>query len=415
MCLADDQSAPATITRPPARTTAAVPPAARRRRPLCVLDITEFFGETSGGVKTYLTHKARHVGARRELRQVVVVPGAQSRREVDGGTRWYYVRGPAIPGQHPYRLMVDARRVRAIVERERPDIIEVGSHFVAPWLVLDVARRCGIPVVWFCHSNLPRILAPYPTSAWLRRRAADLSRSYMRTLGRRCAGTLAPSDALAQELEGIGLHDVWRVSLGVDVDRFDVARRTGSVETRRRLHLPAGPLVLNAGRLTAEKGVDLLLEAWPQVEQATGAHLALVGDGPGGARLKARCRARQVHWRPYEPDRERLADLMAAADLYVAPSVVETFGLAALEAMACDTPVLSADEGAVAEHVQRSGAGATFRAGSVASLAERAIDLLKGGGRLASGRDYVARRLSWRSAFDRIFAVYEEVLRAQAR
>jgi len=398
----------------PPRAAAPVKPAVRHTRPLCVLDITEFFGETSGGVKTYLTHKVRYVESRRDLRQVVVVPGAESRCSGEGGVRWYHVRGPAIPGQHPYRLMIDARQIRAIIESERPDIIEIGSHFVAPWLVADVARASGIPVVWFCHSNLPRILAPYPTSAWPRRRAAALSRGYMRTLSRRCAGTLAPSDSMARDLEGLGIRDVWRVSLGVDLERFDAVRRERSIETRRRLDLPAGPLVLYAGRITAEKGVDLLLDAWPLVEQVTGAHLALVGDGPGRDRLQARCRARQVHWRPYEPDRERLADLMAAADLYVAPSVVETFGLAALEAMACDTPVLSADQGAVAEHVERSGAGSTFLAGSAASLAERAIDLLSRGRRLAQGRDYVARRLSWPSAFDRIFGVYEEVLRGAA-
>jgi alpha-1,6-mannosyltransferase len=384
-------------------------------RPLCILDITEFFGETSGGVKTYLMQKARYVESRRGVRAVVVVPGESHTRRDEAGVRWYQVRGPRIPTQRPYRLMIDAARIREIVETERPDVIEVGSHFVVPWLVGEAARAAGTPVVWFCHSNLPRILAPYPDSAWARQQAAAVSRRYMRRLSRRCAATLAPSDALALELEAMGIANVRRVSLGVDVDRFDAERRGRRDDTRRRLGLPSGPLLLYAGRITSEKGVDLLLDAWPLIERETSAHLALVGDGPAQARLRARCRSDRVHWRPYEPDRERLADLMAAADLYVAPSVVETFGLAALEAMACDTPVLSADSGAVADHVKTSGAGAVFASGSASSLAGRAVELVRRGlpALRRRGHAYVAG-LSWAKAFDRIFAVYDQVRHARA-
>jgi alpha-1,6-mannosyltransferase len=382
-----------------------------RSRPLCVLDVTEFFGETSGGVKTYLTQKARYVEADPGLRQVLVVPGPTDERREAPGARWYSLRGPRIPGHPPYRLLFDRRRVQEIVERERPDVIEVGSHFLAPWLVAAAARRARTPVVWFCHSNLPTILAPYPTSPWLRRQAAALSRRYLRGVGRHCTVTLAPSDALADELMAMGIGNVARVTLGVDLERFHPGRAACRVETRRAFDLPPGPLVLYAGRITAEKGVDLLLDAWDRIEGETRAHLALVGDGPGRAALQARFGACRVSWRPYVADRARLADLMAAADLYVAPSVVETFGLAAIEAMACGTPVVSADRGGVAEHVRRSGAGALFESGSAASLADAAVGLLSGRRAVTGlGPDYVARHLSWQSAFDRIFAVYERVL-----
>jgi glycosyltransferase involved in cell wall biosynthesis len=380
-------------------------------RPLCVLDISEFFGEASGGVKTYLTHKAGYVEAHADLRQVLVVPGPIDACHDSPRVRWYRLRGPRIPGQPSYRLLFDRRRIREIVERERPDVVEVGSHFLAPWLVAESARRTGALVVWFCHSNLPTILAPYPTSAWLRRQAAGLGRGYFRRLGRSCSATLAPSDAVAEELERMGVANVARVSLGVDVQGFDPARAGRRLETRCRHGLPVRPFALYAGRITREKGVDLLLEAWTRVEAETGAHLVLVGHGPDEARLRARCRVRSVHWRSYLADREQLADLMAAADLYVAPSVVETFGLAAIEAMACGTPVLCADRGGVAEHVRRSGAGALFASGSAASLAEKAIQLLRSSPTpVRGGHDYVARQLSWPSAFDRIFGVYWRVL-----
>ncbi len=387
-----------------------------RNRPLCVLDITEFFGETSGGVKTYLAQKARFVDERDDLRQVVVVPGERNDLVAQRRTSWYHVRAPRIPNLRPYRLMIDSRAVRRIIEAERPDIVEVGSHFTAPWLVVRAVATTGTPVVWFCHSNLPRILDPYPAhGSWPRRAASALSRRYLGRLSRSCRATLAPSNALAEELEELGARNVARVTLGVDVSRFQPLRRSSREATRRRLGLPARPpLVLYAGRITREKSVDLLLDAWPSIERATAAHLVMIGEGPAKEISMTRMRGRRVHWLPYEPDRERLADLMAAADLYVAPSVVETFGLAALEAMACDTPVLSADRGAVAEHVKASGAGTLFAAGSVESLIVRAVGVLTGQERPCAerGHAYVSRRLSWSAAFERIFGVYEEVLRA---
>jgi len=77
--------------------------------------------------------------------------------------------------------------------------------------------------------------------------------------------------------------------------------------------------------------------------------LVLVGNGPSRQRLRRRPGSDRFVWLPFEADRERLADLMAAVDLYVAPCSLETFGLSALEALASGTPVLSADRGGVAE------------------------------------------------------------------
>jgi len=117
-------------------------------------------------------------------------------------------------------------------------------------------------------------------------------------------------------------------------------------------------------------------------------------------------------WLPFEADRERLADLMAAVDLYVAPCSLETFGLSALEALASGTPVLSADRGGVAETVTRSAAGALFAAGDSGALAETAVRLIQGNldGLGARGRAYVEAHHGWDRVFDQLFAVYRDIL-----
>ncbi len=390
-----------------------LPPRLRPAASLGVLDITEFFGETTGGVRTYLLQKARYVQRRPALRQAIIVPGARDVILQASGVRCYRLHGPSVPTQKPYRFMLATRSTSRIVAHERPDLIEVGSTWFAPWLVHLATRRVDLPVLWFYHSNFPRVIAPWPERAGgVRRTAAGFAWRYVRRLGRMVRATLAPSDFVARELEREGVERVVRVSLGVDLDRFHPRRRAAAAETRRRHGLPPGPLAIYVGRLAAEKEVDLLLAAWPEVERRTGAGLVLVGDGPARRRLQRRAGSERWHWLPFQQDRGRLADLLAAADLAVAPCSIETFGLSALEAIASGTPLLSADRGGVAETVERSGGGATFPAGDAAGLTAQAEHLLRGDlpALGAAGRRYAEAYHGWDAVLDRIFGIYRGIL-----
>jgi alpha-1,6-mannosyltransferase len=380
---------------------------------LGILDISEYFGETTGGVRTYLLQKARYVQRHPGLRQIMVLPGAQDSIHEASGVRCYRLHGPSVPTQKPYRFMLATRSTSRIVAHERPDLIEVGSAWCAPWLVHLATRRLDVPAVWFYHSNFPRVIAPWPARAGhLRSAASDFAWAYVRRLGRMVRATLAPSEFVAGELERAGVERVVRVGLGVDLDRFHPSRRGYRAETRRALDLPAGPLAIFVGRMAAEKELDLLLRAWPEVERRTGARLLLVGDGPALRRLQARPGSERVYWLPFEKDRDRLADLLAAADLYVAPCSIETFGLSALEALASGTPILSADRGGVAETVRRSGAGGTFASGDSGALAEAVVTLLSGDLELLGtrGRQHAERHHGWDAVLDRLFGVYRTVL-----
>jgi alpha-1,6-mannosyltransferase len=392
-----------------------LPPRLRPTARLGVLDITEFFGDTTGGVRTYLLQKARYVQRRADLRQAIVVPGARDEILEAAGVRCYRLHGPSVPTQKPYRFMLATRSTSRIVAHERPDLIEVGSTWFAPWLVHLATRRVDLPVAWFYHSNFPRVIAPWPARAGrARREAAELAWRYVRRLGRMVRATLAPSAFVAGELERAGVERVVRVSLGVDLDRFHPRRRARAAETRRLHGLPEGPLAIYVGRMAAEKEVDLLLAAWPRVERRTGARLVLVGDGPAKRRLQRRQGAERVAWLPFQHDRDRLADLLAAADVAVAPCSIETFGLSALEALASGTPLLSADRGGVAETVARSGAGEVFVSGDADALAEGAERMLTGDPRSlgALGRLYAEAHHGWDAVLDRLFDVYRDILRS---
>lgn len=390
-----------------------LPPRLRRDSRLSVLDITKFFGPTTGGIRTYLTEKSRYVESRDDLRQVVIVPGPRDALTEGPGTRWYQVEGRGIPTQRPYRFLTRRRVIARVFDHEAPDIIEVGSPYLVPWICRPIAHRLHLPLVWFYHTNFPRIISPRPASDYrLRRAAGQLADGYLRRLGRVFHGALAASQTAVQALERAGFARIEKVPLGVDLSCFHPDRRAAAAETRARYGLPSGPLAMYVGRLAREKELHLVIDAWPVVESRTGASLVLIGDGPSRSFFRARCQARRVHWLPHESDRDRLADLLAAADLVIAPGPAETFGLAALEAMASGVPVLSSDQGAVRELVEASGAGAVNPAPRADAMAESVIQLFQRDlGELGRrGRFHAEAWHDWSMVFDRIFAAYRRLV-----
>jgi alpha-1,6-mannosyltransferase len=383
-----------------------------------VLDITEWFGETSGGVRTYLNEKATYVAGRPDFAQVLVVPGQEDSVTEQPGMRCYRLRGPHIPTQKPYRFMLATRSIRRIIESERPSVIEVGSCFAVPWIVKRAARASGIPLVGFFHGNLARTVCPFPERASaMQRRVYETTWKYMRAVYSRCDVTVCASEFAAADLADHGVERVAVVPLGVDLAHFHPRRREVACETRERLGLPTDRrLIAFIGRFAREKEIDVLLDAWPSIEQRTDAALVLVGDGHQRQQVDALARrSDRVYRVPYQSDRDALADLLAAVDVVVSPGSAETFGLCALESLASGTPVLAADRGGVAEQLIKSGAGVMFTAGDPDALASAALDLLDRDDLHMlgfHGRSYAEREHEWSATFDRLFACYREVAEA---
>ena len=378
-----------------------------------MLDTTEWFAPTSGGIRTYLLQKQRYVAERPWLRHALVVPWSSDGIVERQGSRWYEFAGPRVPRNPPYRLLTSVARMRRVLEHERPDVIEIGSPAIAPWVLFRALGRRDVPVVNFFHSHFPALLAgsasPVPRHRALLRDAAWW---YARRMDSRISATIAASQFVADDLEAAGIPNVVRIPLGVDLEHFTPDRRVHAAATRAAWHLPAdGPLVTYIGRFAHEKELDVLMDAWPVIQQHTGASLVMAGDGPERATLGRRNRGQRVFWLPFIADRAQLADLQAASSVYMATSPHETFGLSPLEAMACGTPVLAADGGGGREHVRSSKAGRVFRPGDAKDLQEQAIALL--GDDLAAhgarARAFAAREHSWESVFERVFALYERV------
>jgi glycosyltransferase involved in cell wall biosynthesis len=207
---------------------------------------------------------------------------------------------------------------------------------------------------------------------------------------------------------------VHEVGLGVDVAVFIFDADGGAARGD-------APTVCYSGRFTVDKEIPLLLAAFDRVHAATGARLLFVGDGPLRARLVEFARSRPaVTVRPYLDDASEVARVLAAVDVVVVPSRAETFSLSTAEAIACGALVVGPDEGAVADLVRGTGAGACFRAGDAGSLGDAllatlALDRAARRARGVEGRARLVERYTWSSVMARIYDVYRDAQQAPLR
>jgi alpha-1,6-mannosyltransferase len=303
-----------------------------------------------------------------------------------------------VPGTFNYRLPLDPRRWLRLLDALAPDLIEAGDAFHPAWAAVRVARRRGIPLAAFYHSNLPQIISRRVGG----RLGARALERYVAWLYERFDVVFAPSRLMRDLLNGLGVPQAVHQPLGVDAEVFRPQRRGDWL--RQRLELPpAARVLVYAGRFAGEKNLPLLLEAFARLGSPY--HLLLIGGDRAGRP------AGNVTMLPYRRDSIELAEWLASADALVHAGTKETFGLVILEAMACGRPVVAARAGAVPEFVdERVGmlaepGSAARMAEAIAGLYERDLEALGAGARAR-----VLRKYTWNRTFQGQVATYNALL-----
>jgi alpha-1,6-mannosyltransferase len=376
-----------------------------------VCDLTQFYSPFSGGVKRYLEEKRRYAVANGH-QHLLIIPGDQNSCSETENSRTYSIKSPLVSRTSRYRALLHLGEVQQLLRQERPDVIESSDPYQLAWKAISSGRALRIPVVGFYHSNFPEAYFR-TTSKFLGETATEIvmemARTYVRTLYNHFQATFVPSAALGQVLGQWGVENVILAELGIDTDIF----RPGDDRdaTRARMEIPGDRfLLLYVGRLAHEKNVRTLFDAFEILNTAnTGCfHLLVVGDGHLRDHLRELSRAtKAVSWVRYISAQNELAEVYRAADLFVHPSVQETFGLVALEAQACGTPVVGI-RGSYMDRIILSDQTHWAEENSPESLAaaileSKKLDLTQIGG--AAGHQ-VAKRYSWRRVFRQMFDIY---------
>lgn len=282
-------------------------------------------------------------------------------------------------------------------EARRADVVHAywlsGPHALAAWVGARLTRRPFV-ITPFFHVGF----APQESRA-------------SRALLRRAQRVIALTAAEAEALRGRGVHGD-RIAVAGHAIETPVIDPEARTRVRQALRVPAeAPLLCYVGRKAPNKGIDVLLAALARLRHRPAPQLVLAGPDTDWYRaLRARGPSRGLIDLPFVPEATKM-DLLAAADVLVLPSKLESFGTVFLEAWAAGTPVVGADIHAVREVV--GDAGLLFRPDDVGDLAVR-LDELLGAPALARtlaerGRARVAEH-SWDRLGATVMAAYEAVV-----
>lgn len=335
-----------------------------------IAHIANFYGPTSGGLRTAM-HALGQGYTERGHEVLLIVPGADDADEDTPYGRRLTVKSPILPFSGGYRVISRGLEVRGMLTGFRPDVLEVSDRTTLRGLGQWGTSR-GIPTVFFAHERADGILhANLPTWLTDRVQVENWADWHNRGTHRRFATIVCTTEFARQEFVRAGL-DAVKVPLGVDLERFHPRNASAAIAAEHSGDDEA--LLLMASRLSTEKRPDLAIDA-VRVLAERGRKVRLVSAGTGNIAddMHERAADLPVNFLGFVSDREFFARLLASADIVVAPGPIETFGLAALEALASGTPAVVNAASALPEVVGDAGRAA---AGTPEAFADAIEDLL---------------------------------------
>ncbi len=368
--------------------------------PLRVAYVLSHFHPHASGAERQALAQGEELVRRGHVVHVVTrhVPGHQGDEVMRGVLvhRWVM---PANAGPM-FGLSFVSGVVRALL-RLRPEIDLVHTH---QGLWEAIAAGLARPLL----GKRPTLVQP--ASSGYYGEADELMRTKGASVLRRLILRNTAFAAISTDIErqwrelGVPHAKMHRTVSGVDAERFQPGPSLLEGE------LPPRPRVLFTGRLHPQKGLDVLLTAWPEVAARTRAHLLLLGAGPERDRLRARAHELgvegSIHFRGQvaEP-----AEYLRAADLFVLPSVAEGMSNSLLEALATGLPCLASDIGGNRDLIDHDVSGLLVSVHEPAAWTSAMTNLLEDqdkAGRL--GRE-ARRRVEERYALPRVMDDYMDL------
>lgn len=387
---------------------------------LRLLDVSNFWSPTGGGVRRYQMEKLAAFSDHPDVRYALVVPSDHRETEVHGHAALEHVPSAVLPGSDGYRQILTRSWLQRMVEAHQPDVIECGSPWIMPFVVQGLrttACRVGFWHADFPHSHVGRRTEGWP--AWASRGAKTLAWHWARRTYGRFDAICCASRRVAELMMQEGLQRIFYTPLGVHAELFHPDRRDAALVARFRAGDARRAIIVFAHRLNEEKGLSIALAAHAELcrRMTPAPALVVAGHGPGRVALQAHAQAHEhVHILGYMPEPKDLAPVLASSDLALSLSAYETFGLSTAEAMASGTAVLAANAGAAAELVESSGGGRTAPR-DAGRLADAVAEVLEGGQVEALGR--AARRyiepFTWARCFERQRIAYASLVEARDR
>ena len=321
------------------------------RRALRVAVVTETYPPELNGVAVTAARFAE--GLRGLGHQIQLIRPRQGAADT-GGADQVLVRGMPIPRYPDLRIGFPAKRaLERLWTLRRPDVVHVVTEGPLGWSALRAATKLRLPLVSDFRTNFHAYSAHYGIG-WLKKPILG----YLRKFHNRTLATLVPTAALRAQLSFAGFLRLRVIARGVDTELFSPVRRDAGLRAQWGA-APDDPVLVHVGRIAAEKNLATLMAAYEQAKRRTPrAKLVLVGEGPLRRELAARFPHAVFAGRRSGED---LARHYASGDLFLFPSLTETYGNVTLEAMASGLAVVAFDYAAAAEAIERDASGILVR------------------------------------------------------
>ncbi len=309
-----------------------------------IIHVANFYGPKSGGIKTTLHNLG--LGYRSEGHEFIyLIPGKKFSRESNEYGGCITLPSWVIPFSGGYRVIRSTRQVKSILQALKPDRLEVSDRFTLSCLGRWASHR-KIPAIVFSHETLKGLVKSYFGFS-----LNKFVKWHNTKLASKFDYVVTTTDFASSEFNEIGTSNLVQIPLGVDLTNFSPERY--NEELRTKMLKGGDVLLVHCGRLSPEKKPERSLQALRELlDRGVNARLVFIGSGPLHKKLYDSSRDVPVTFWGYVANKNLLAQMIASADISIAPGPIETFCLAALESLASGTPVIASNTSAVGEFLK---------------------------------------------------------------
>ena len=271
-------------------------------------------------------------------------------------------------------VVLDLSAFIAFVLENPVDMIEFET-FASPVMVLTLvaSKIMGIRTLWHYRTDIVTYIEMYVKY----KLGVVFLKLWIKGVTRSAGPVIVPSEASRKKVEAMGFApgDIYKLPRGVDLSAFHPRLRDRNFWNERRVPND-GFLLLYVGRLSPEKNLGTLADAFREaLKTRPDLRLIVVGDGPSRADFESRIQSTgRAHFTGFL-EGENLAKAFASADLFVFPSLTETFGNSPVEAMASGLPCLVSDLGGPCESIVPNVCGEIFNHQEPNSLRDGMLSL----------------------------------------
>ena len=310
-----------------------------------IVHVANFYGPSSGGIKTTL-HELGAGYLKYGHEFIYIVPGPRYLKEQTPFGLKISLPSITLIGSGGYQIIRSNRQLLNLLEFLHPDRVEVSDRFtlmkVGKW-----AKQNKIASLVFSHETLNGLVKKYagfiPTAI-----RSKFVNWHNRKLASNFDQVIATTNFAAAEFEQIGITNLNKIALGVDLEQFNPANR--DLELRTSLLKGSRYLLIHCGRLSPEKEPARSVQAVANLIAAgIDVRLVIIGGGPLWKKIRKQSSNLPVEMLGYIANRKKVAEYLASADVAIAPGPLETFCLSALESLASGTPVVASASSAVGE------------------------------------------------------------------